>query len=436
MITSSQRIFPNARAVIASLMALVAVTGCSDDEPSEDETGNLDVTSTGLGTSSDSGAEASTTGEIPSLGPAIMLATYVRSPDGNDSVYVKALPEVPTGELEYSDYREFGAVNVLTHDGSVYVWDGEAATMTRFSVSESLELVEGPELSLINEGFSGIDAHSHAFISPTRAYAMSPQLDQVIVWNPEIMEITGTIAMQAPVRPEAMSTGVHYPIVRGDQVIWRLVSANWTTLELFPATTLAVASATGDTPVQIVEDGRCAAGYDGAFLDDAGDLYLQGGAHWGSFDAFGPNPGGLTTCMLRIKAGETAFDPEFTLDYQTVTGSPYSRPWFNVTGTKYLASVWDPARPLPADSSTWYQDNTFLPLLVDVATGQTAPYPALSNTVLISSLPFRVDGVSYYQMSSTGYGVGTAVDVVELHETGVVNRFRAPGELWAIGRIR
>ena len=119
----------------------------------------------------------------PPSNSAVMLATYVRSPDGNDSVYVRALPELPSGEIEYSNYREFGPVNVFTSSGYVFVWDSEPATLARFSVNENLDLVDGPVLSLLNQGFSGIDSHAHVVVSETRAYSMSPQLDQIIVWN-------------------------------------------------------------------------------------------------------------------------------------------------------------------------------------------------------------------------------------------------------------
>lgn len=77
-----------------------------------------------------------------------------------------------------------------------------------------------------------------------------------------------------------MSTGVHYGVTRGDHVIWRLVSADWESNALYPATTLAIARTDSEEPVQIVGDDRCAAGYDGAFVDAAGDLYVQARAHW------------------------------------------------------------------------------------------------------------------------------------------------------------
>jgi len=412
-----------ARCLLGVLSCVSGGLGCSDE-----------ATVIDASAAPGSEPEAPADGAEPS-NPAIMLATYVRGPS-DDNVYVRALPEVPSGEIEYSGYLELGPVNVFTHAGYVFVWDSEAALMTRYAVNEALDLVEGPALSLLNEGYSGIDGHSHAFVSETRAYSMSPQLDQVIIWNPQTMQITGTIAMQAPERPAAMATGVHYGLVHGEHVVWRLVSADWDSNALYPATTLAIARTDSDEPVQIVEDDRCAAGYDGAFVDSEGDLYVQAGAHWGSFAAYGPGAGSLTTCVLRVRAGETSFDPGYLLDYQAVTGSYLNRVWFPVSGSKFFGAAWDPERPVPEELDLWYQDNTFRPLLVDVVTMQAQPYPSLEGTVLISSLPFRLDGTTYYQLSGTGFGLGSVVDVVELREEGVQTRFRAPGELWAIGRVR
>lgn len=62
--------------------------------------------------------------------------------------------------------------------------------MRKFSVSAELELMEEETISLANE-VPG--AGNHVFVSKTRAYSLSTDLDRVVIWNPDAMEITGSI---------------------------------------------------------------------------------------------------------------------------------------------------------------------------------------------------------------------------------------------------
>lgn len=79
----------------------------------------------------------------------------------------------------------------------------------------------------------------------------------------------------------------------------------------------------------------------------------------------------------------------------------------------------------------------FRPLLVDVEAQTTAPYPDLVGGKVISSNEHKIDDVTYYQFSQTGYNVDDAsTDIVELRPDGIVHRFHVPGSVWQLARIR
>jgi hypothetical protein len=172
--------------------------------------------------------------------------------------------------------------------------------------------------------------------------------------------------------------------------------------------------------------------------DAQGDYYVRAGALWGQYAAYGEGSESVRTCLLRIAAGEEQFDPDYLLDFRELTGSYVNYPWFHVTGSQYLALAWDPAQALPSVDEFYLPDTTalFRPLLVDVDARTAAPYPAVAGGKLISSDEFQVDGVSYYQLSQTGYVDGGTADIVELRPEGVVPRFHVPGSIWALARIR
>lgn len=412
------------RALFFGLLSLMAVA-CDDGDASprspEGDGGTASI---------DAGALPPASGDAGAAkNGAILVAAFVRNPDGRN-VYVGAVPEIPSGALDYKKFREFDSVDVTAYDGSVFVWDRDAANMTRFSVTDSLTLVEGPKLSLLN--FAATGMVSTTFISPTRAYTMVRSLANVVVWNPQTMTITGTLAVPPHGRPADLETSVLDGHVVGDYVIWPISSENYDAVTTFPGTGVAIARAHTDEPVFFVNDTRCI-GADGGHVDAKGDFYLRAGGNFGRYATFGPLAATAKTCTLRIKAGETAFDTSYLFDNKEVVGTSISWSSYHVKGSKYLGLFRDPATPVPAVAE--YEDRGFKAFLYDIDAKTAAPYPFVEGGTMVSSIEFEVDGVSYYQLSSTGSVVNGTTDVVALREDGIEKKFSLP-ELWALKRIR
>ena len=68
--------------------------------------------------------------------------------------------------------------------------------------------------------------------------------------------------------------------------------------------------------------------------------------------------------------------------------------------------------------------------------GTSAPYPDLAGLQSIDGTTRIVDGISYYQLSQTGYVENGNTDVVELHPDGVVHRFHLSGFMIGLDRVR
>jgi len=371
--------------------------------------------------------------EGPATNPAILIGVYVPTPDDRN-IYVGAVPEVPNGELDYSSFLEFGSVDVSTYGGFVYVWDREPANLTRFTVNQDLTLSEGPTLSFASYGANG-GGGEIVYISPTRAYMLAPSLEVVIVWDPTRMLITGSLPVTPPERAEIVNdTFAHSGRVVGDSVIWQLNSLNMDALVTHRSAAVAIMSATSDEPWQIVEDTRCVA-TDGGYLDANGDFYLRAGAYWGYFAAFGPDAASNRACVLRVRAGERSFDPDYLRDMRELTGTYINYPWFHVQDDLYLVQSWDPAVPLPAEPGDFWTAD-LVPRLVNLTTGESQPYPDIDGTKMISSAEYDVDGVRYYEMNPEGFADGAPKSVIaELRPEGVVEKFSLPN-LWALARIR
>jgi len=153
------------------------------------------------------------------------------------------------------------------------------------------------------------------------------------------------------------------------------------TNEIYPAVTLAIAEVQGDEQtVEFVEDSRCLPGGP-ARVDEAGDYYIEGGAYWGFFYAYGDRPSGS-----RVKSGAAEVDLA-TCSTTKRLGSYVSEPWIHVEGSKYFARAWNPEQAFPEDQDTFWGNAALRPLLIDTQANTTAPFPDLEGK-------FGIDGVT------------------------------------------
>jgi hypothetical protein len=418
VVGAARRQLASASALLLSALALGA---CSDEATVIDQSSG--------GTASPAAPE-SPASEQPD-NPAIMVVGQLVGPEGSFNTYVGLFPEMPTGDVDFSNFREFGNANAYSNAGYVFV--EEEGVMQRFSVDENLQLVDGPRFSWQDFGIASINGSYTVFASADRAYTFAPELNVVIVWSPEEMIQIGTLPMEMPERPAGMETFAYDGAKVGDKVVWNVFSGNWDSITPYQSVTLAVADANSDAPVRFVEDDRCLPGGPARVADD-GTYYVHAGGYYGYFLTYGAPEG--RACILSFDPVTETFDPDYLVDYQTLMGSYVSEPLFYVGGDDYIARAWDPAVPFPENPEEFFGNAAFQPLLVNPATGTSAPYPDLAGAQNIDGTTRIVDGVSYYQLSQTGYVENGNTDIVELHPEGVVHRFHLNGFMIGLDRVR
>ncbi len=360
--------------------------------------------------------------------PAVMVSVIGSSP-GPRATYVGAFADVPTGPVDTKTMLEFGNAYFYSFDGSVFVWDRDAVTVTRYEVSDQLKLTKGATVSFANYGFKyGADL---TFISPTRAYMLVSEQNQVITWDPSKMEISGKFSLNLPARPDLDTFPI--PIgVSGNNLYLSVFSANYDDQICYPKNVVAIIPTDKDGPVTLVEDGRTLPGLGGYVLPN-GDVYVVGDGDAGNFSAYGPasNP---PAGVLRIKAGQAAFDPSYFINLETATNSPGVVANWKIDQNTLLARVWDSTTPLPKAVDEYFAAQNFISKKVDLTTGKAVDFPALPKGGFSSNIQDVVDGKTYFPLPNSD---GSAEIAYRLTADGIQQAYTIPGAgYWGMRRIR
>jgi len=365
--------------------------------------------------------------------PAVMVAVASRSPEGTN-FYVGAYPELPA-QVELADMLETpSGQNAATYGGYIYVWDAESGVYTRYAVDDARRLSEAGSVSFVNEGGTG--NIMTGFVSTTRAYSMTRDNMQIIVWNPTDMTVTGSIDTSAALDPDYPSFDYGEPVVFGDYVAWPILWYDDDNADYKPAVDIILASATNDEPAMAISDRRCGGGWS-LFTDDEGDLYALGNAYFG-YAHFDParQP---KDCLLRVRAGSTEFDPDFYVDLNRATNSDIVYHTWQTSGRSVVAAVLDPATD--ASSIATPDDYWSTPMqrtLVRVDQGDSEPVTGIPASAVFSTLNYRLDGELFMLMSEGSAGpAGDASSTLYRIDGSVAEvALRTSGDIWSIGRIR
>ncbi len=286
--------------------------------------------------------------------PLYLVQTRIFTADSATGVLVPthSLEE----ELDYSRALEQAGGGVLyaARDvGAFLIGSGEEPVITRFEIDANENLVPGEQLSFANAGVVYLYAGSVLFVRPDKAYYLDLDQLQAIVFDPTAMEITGTISLTGAER-EGFFTSFGDPVVREDGIYF---PGQWYTdpdWDRVPRGSLLVHIDPETDQVSMTSDDRCTSML-ASLTTDAGDVY------WFSDNfntlarvGYGPE-NGFPDCALRLRRGETTFDPDWQLDTGSRTGGAPaiavlqgddSRMWFRVFDESAVEL------PAPADYQT------------------------------------------------------------------------------------
>jgi hypothetical protein len=321
------------------------------------------------------GAGGTGTGGSGSAPPAdtdghLIVVTERESPEASLQ-YLHVLDGWPeSGEVDYGSALELGEfVNVYALGNAVFVHQPEDATVRKLVVEADGSVSEDRTLSFAAYGVTG--SGDMVYASAERAQYVDEESAQIVVWNPSTMAAS-----------------------------WR----DWDTLEYHDAAAIGVFDASAMNPeLQIIEDERCASTVTTPFDGGDGFVYLVSDAALG-FDALAnPNRTAKALCVLRIRPGANAFDPDFFVDLKAALGSPGFYAAHPMDGGKLLVNTW--ARDValegiasPADPSWYWELPPYFEFaIVDLATGSSTPVAGIPRAAVQWSVTLRVDGGTYVQ---------------------------------------
>lgn len=310
---------------------------------------------------------------------------------------------------------------------------GEAPTISRYELDDNDRLVPRETISLQAYGVSSLWDTMYV-VSPTKAYYPDRENQQLIVWNPTEMTVSGSIDLPQTNRDGFLSLYGYAPIVRGNQLLFSVGWFDWTTTDsVRDETGLVVIDTTTDQVARFDVDTRCG-GITSAVETSNGDVYLVSSALAGAAYKLGR----MTTepCALRIRAGEAVFDATYRVELDTLTAGALAGEPIAGGGDQIFLRVFDEAAAmLPQEPATW-----------DV-TGQLAwqwwRWNIATNTATkIDALAASTADVLWFAVDDRVYGAQTTADykmttLIELTAPGgPAPALTAPGFVHGVARIR
>ncbi len=191
----------------------------------------------------------------------------------------------------------------------VYLTSSEAPTMTEVTFNSAGRPAKGRVVSFANLGVdvtSGGNVNLH--LSPTKAYFVSQSTLEIVIWNPQAMEVVATLPLG--LEPTAKYPDVYFyprPIMIGERLV--LVS-NQSGDVSGPGVFVTVVDTSKDWVASSTLEPRCHSMLQSG-LDANGDRYFASSDYAAAEHFLLPDlvP---APCLLRMRQGEIAFDADWS----------------------------------------------------------------------------------------------------------------------------
>lgn len=348
---------------VALIFGLAAGCGPTVDDSTEstDESENGADTGTTEGspdTTTDPSSDASTdtaadgqTNDNTEPAPESFAFASTISGDENNTTYVRYLDKLDAGEVsleearEYSGYATIGAVGEM-----FFVAEGNAPKITRYEVGDGGSLSENGTISF-SQYVDAAPLYGNTFVNETKAYLEKEDTGR-ITWNPQEMKIEGSDSYD--IAKERGNTAAYQGFRRATVVRDGLVFQpfNWAGPDYYEYTQnskIAVIDTETDE-VQKMIDAPCP-GLGVGSRDDEGNIYFT---NWVSTAAAPVIEGESAThspCTVRIDAGETSLNEEWTRTLSDYTGGRAVTAMRIIEGSTAIAAVLDEERVDPDENT-------------------------------------------------------------------------------------
>jgi hypothetical protein len=421
---------------LTALLAGMACQGSYESDLGSDQTGGLggtDASSGGQGELGGGGGLGSGATSDPLF--AVMYQIY---DDSSSTSYLSLLDTLDMDEIDVSKAREYGEGRafVQTYGGKLFVGDAMTPTVTRYSVDDADQLVLEDTISFANFGLtsSQFDSWNVTFISPDKAYLVDFREGTTIIWNPSSMEITGEIPPADEFLREGWTLEGSPAVVR-DGLLFRTFDwANYDENTYVPSYLLAVYDIESDEIVEVSEETRCPVPGNLVHVDEQENIYFS---NWvwpveGAILRDAPEP-----CVLRVNAGETAFDDDWRLRYQDVTADHHGAMFTYLgDGQALVAAFYDENTSFDETTAPWTYVGSMNWRIWNVDLDQRTGAP-------LEGIDFNGGAFTpawlddrFYLMVPGGYEENYATQIYEVVSGRAERRVALPGWSYQIVQVR
>ncbi|HEU4579247.1 MAG TPA: hypothetical protein VFS67_13375 [Polyangiaceae bacterium] len=321
----------------------------------------------------------------------------------------------------------------------VYTAAESQPTLLRWHVLEDGSLQQSSAISFSSAGLRRLDAAaSLSFFASDKAYFCNRfDPSSIVIWNPETLEVRGTIELDLPVIGQMLPQVVLSQ--RADRlfaiVSWQQsFSTDWT--RFGDHVQLIAIDTASDQIVSRVDEPRCnllsasSSGSDGA-------VYFSPSSYYAPLRSMLGAARGVDDCALRIQPGSERFEPGYTLDLAALTGGRPAGDVALVSSDTAFLRVWhaDLVTPLSPDGSNWesvLQEPGFSWWIWRLGAEQAEPIAEQKPSK--DAQLFVVDGTTYTAVRSED---GSASVLEQLDPGGVLRpALSGPGEIYGVLRLR
>jgi hypothetical protein len=370
-----------------------------------------------------------------------VIAQTIYDTDYNPTGYFQVVSSL-SGSFTLKNAIEVpGGVGVFGAPGAGRIWvgNGESPTIQRWAVSEDGILSkDGAPISLSRFGISSTSAPLERvpFISPTKAYFIEGTGETIVVWNPDTMEITGSIDVTIPGRDGFRTNLEAWPTLIGNRLYIAFGWWDFANARVALGAGVVVIDTASDAVVNVTQDPRCAGIFHSAAAAD-GFIYYACGVYPAAAHRIAGNAKAPESCLLRVKSGDDKFDPNFYVPIANLTGG---RPGGELVGRGadlFIRAFHEKESGLTINDQTTTFDMTSAVAWRWWRLGAGASSAQELNSIPLSaagSAPVVVDGRVFTSQSNAAYSESV---LVELNAAGgPVLRATAVGEVSGLVRVR
>ena len=297
--------------------------------------------------------------------------------------------------------------------GSAFATTAQTPDVRRYDFDDRGTVTPGPSLNFARFGLGATySTRSIVFVSPSKAYLLDDTTLQAITFDPTAME-TGTAIDLSELGRAGYRTNFSYNIpVRGDQLVIAAFYYDATYSRTIGETAVALLDTRSDT-VRVIRDTRCGA-FSTAMTAPNGDVYFGTDTYASAIHRIGGDAAAPDGCLLRMRAGEDEFDPDFFVRVSDLTGGQLGGAVVPADDNALWVRAFDESlfavsettsalRILAAPAWRWWRVDLGAP----TATAVVSPFPPGAGQVKY----FGVGGRAFAGNASNDYSTSDVLDM-------------------------